>query len=226
MADIEGRNYYELLGLEPGATTDAIKDAYREIARIYHPDSNFYDDIVTDTGPEDSEIFKVITAAYQVLVHEDKRRAYDETLPKGLDSWQDEGDGSRWRASNEQHSDDDEGQEDIPEEWKRERQFFQQNYEEILRPGPRADLTSGDGSTVLAGGVDGEVFKTWGDGESPQPSTLFGSPGASVEEPMFDAIPATRRPMGNPMKDPVQLITYIGLPVMTLVVILELLFLR
>ena len=220
MTDLDGRNYYELLGLEPGATTDAIKEAYREIARIYHPDSNFYDDIIADAGPEDSEVFKAITAAYQVLVHEDKRKAYDDTLPKGLDGWGD---------SEESPYSSDIDEEDIPEEWKKEREYFAEHFDEILKPGPRSNLTGGNAADFHMPGPDGsEPFTSWSDDqrEAVQAGTRFGDLSEDVGNLKIESIPAARRTMDPGMaKDPFQLIVFIGIPLMALVVIAELLLL-
>ena len=36
----EKRDYYEVLGLQKGATDDEIKKAYRKLAKQYHPDLN------------------------------------------------------------------------------------------------------------------------------------------------------------------------------------------
>lgn len=231
MADIEGRNHYELLGLEPGASTEAIKEAYREIARIYHPDSNFYDDIIADTGPDDSAVFKAITAAYQVLVNEEKRRAYDDTLPKGLNDWgEDDGTGSS-PGSYSTDSQDEADDEDIPEEWKKEREFFAENYEEILKPGPRSNLVAGGGEVTRPKVPTEEGADPFGPWEEEkievQAGTRFGD--LSDEKPLSDAnaIPASRRtidPSGT--QDPFLLLMYFGIPLMTLVVLVELLWLK
>ena len=83
MASGERRNLYEVLGVSRDADADAIKKAYRKLARQYHPDVN-----PGDTAAE--ERFKRISEAYAVLGDEEKRRNYDEfgevSLEGGFDA--------------------------------------------------------------------------------------------------------------------------------------------
>jgi len=92
---------YDTLGVAKGASADAIRKAYRKLARRHHPDVN-----PGDGKSEDA--FKKISAAYEVLSDQKKRAAYDEfgeaSLAGGFDpekarayaQWQD---GRQRRAS-------------------------------------------------------------------------------------------------------------------------------
>ena len=64
------RDYYEVLGVERGASADELKKAYRKLAVQFHPDKN-----PGDKAAEDK--FKEIGEAYDVLNDEQKRAAYD-----------------------------------------------------------------------------------------------------------------------------------------------------
>lgn len=64
------KDYYKSLGVDKKASEKEIKDAYRKLARKYHPDAN-----PGDKGSE--EKFKEISEAYEVLSHPDKRKEYD-----------------------------------------------------------------------------------------------------------------------------------------------------
>ncbi len=83
------KNYYELLGVERDASRDDIARAYRNMAQIFHPDSNFFTDIIEDSVDDKHvSIFDRITRAYQTLLDEAKRAAYDKTLLNGtLKDW-------------------------------------------------------------------------------------------------------------------------------------------
>lgn len=64
-------NLYDLLGVSKDADPDAIRKAYRKLARQYHPDVN-----PGDATAE--EKFKKVSSAYDVLSDEKKKKAYDE----------------------------------------------------------------------------------------------------------------------------------------------------
>ena len=63
-------NYYQLLGISKGADEKQIRQAFRRLARKYHPDLNPGD-------KEAEEKFKEINEAHEVLSDPDKRRKYD-----------------------------------------------------------------------------------------------------------------------------------------------------
>jgi hypothetical protein len=66
-------NYYEVLGLRPGANDEDVKQAFRELAKVLHPDRNPGD-------PEAERRFKLVNTAYEALKDAARRRAYDEWL--------------------------------------------------------------------------------------------------------------------------------------------------
>lgn len=69
------KNHYDLLGLFPNATPEEIKDAYRMMAMVWHPD-RFSGNLKLRKFAE--ERFKEINGAYEVLSDPAKRRTYDE----------------------------------------------------------------------------------------------------------------------------------------------------
>ncbi|MBE0431283.1 MAG: J domain-containing protein [Dehalococcoidia bacterium] len=68
---MKSKDYYQALGIGKDASQKEIKQAYRRLARKYHPDLN----------PDDKEAeakFKEMNAAYQVLSDPEKRKKYDQ----------------------------------------------------------------------------------------------------------------------------------------------------
>ncbi len=68
---MNGKDYYEVLGLKKGASNEEIKKAYRKLAVKYHPDKNPGD-------KEAEEKFKEINEAYAVLSDPQKKAQYDQ----------------------------------------------------------------------------------------------------------------------------------------------------
>ncbi|BCX47939.1 molecular chaperone DnaJ [Haloferula helveola] len=91
----EFRDYYETLGISRDATPAEVKQAFRKLARVHHPD------VAQDkSGAE--EKFKEINEAYEVLSDPEKRKKYD-TLGA---NWNQQGGppppgggGARWQSS-------------------------------------------------------------------------------------------------------------------------------
>ena len=77
---MEYKDYYKTLGVARNATPEAIKQAYRKLARKYHPD--------VSKEPDAEARFKEINEANEVLKDPEKRAAYDAL-------------GSQWRAGQE-----------------------------------------------------------------------------------------------------------------------------
>src|SRR5919201_6733174 len=69
---VEFKDYYRILGVDRKADAKTIKSAYRRLARKYHPDV---------AKGKDTERFKEINEAYEVLSDPEKRHRYDSLGP-------------------------------------------------------------------------------------------------------------------------------------------------
>jgi molecular chaperone DnaJ len=65
------KDYYQVLGVPRNATQAAVKKTYRKLAQKFHPDAN-------PGNKEAEERFKEISAAYDVISDEEKRKQYDQ----------------------------------------------------------------------------------------------------------------------------------------------------
>ncbi len=90
------KDYYKVLGVDKKANEKEIKQAFRRLARQYHPDVNPDD-------PQAEERFKEINEAYEVLSDQEKRQKYDQ-LGADWQRWQQTGgrpgdfDWGRWTS--------------------------------------------------------------------------------------------------------------------------------
>ena len=69
-------DHYAALGLASSATLADVRQAYRKKAAFYHPDRNDAEDA--------ADRFRLVQAAYDVLIDADKRQAYDDNRRRNL----------------------------------------------------------------------------------------------------------------------------------------------
>ena len=94
MADNK-RDYYEVLGVQKGASDDEIKKAYRVLAKKYHPDMN--------PGDKEAEAkFKEANEAYAVL--SDSEKLYAQAGAQGADQGGAQGSDGTYNANYEDNT--------------------------------------------------------------------------------------------------------------------------
>ena len=71
------KDYYEILGVTPKASSEEIREAFKKLAKAFHPDKHQGDAFF-------SEKFKSLQEAYNILSNADKRKDYDTQLAAQL----------------------------------------------------------------------------------------------------------------------------------------------
>lgn len=71
------KDYYVILGVPRSESQVGIHEAYRKLAKKYHPDLG---------GPETAETFREIAHAHEILSDPEQRRTYDQTLRREEES--------------------------------------------------------------------------------------------------------------------------------------------
>ena len=72
MMQTKSLTHYQTLEVQPDATPDAIKQAFRRLAKLFHPDRN--------TSASSQQKFQTINHAYEILIDPAKRRVYNQQL--------------------------------------------------------------------------------------------------------------------------------------------------
>ena len=78
---IAKKDFYQLLNVARDASKDEINKSFEELAKIFDPNSHFFDDIIQeDLTEEHNEIFTLIRIAHQTLIDDNSRKVYDESI--------------------------------------------------------------------------------------------------------------------------------------------------
>jgi len=72
------KDYYDILGIDPSASEEEIKNAYRRLAKLYHPDIN----ATGDRHEPNAEKFREVAEAYAVLSFHEARVKYNNARQK------------------------------------------------------------------------------------------------------------------------------------------------
>jgi curved DNA-binding protein CbpA len=113
-------------------------------------------------------------------------------------------------------------EDEIPESWRREREFFEEHFEEILKPAPKVDLVGL--KKPSADSKEGPPAVTEWDDSPPatQATSRFGTILDPRELTQLQTIPTPRRAIVRSLvADPFDLMVYIGLPVMGVIIAIE-----
>lgn len=95
-------SHYELLNLRPKATTAEIKEAFKRVAKLWHPDKSIAWAISGGDKADASEIFQRMTTARDTLITEESRQHYDATFKPMPTTVSEEQFQNKWERLNKQ----------------------------------------------------------------------------------------------------------------------------
>jgi curved DNA-binding protein len=139
------KDYYSVLGISRSASADEIQQAYRKLARKYHPDVSKEKDA--------EQRFKELGEAYEVLKDEQKRKLYDQY-------------GDQWKAVSEGRAPPPSAQGNVDFEGFRSEDFDPQEFNDV---GSLFESFFGGG---FRGGARGGARRQWSSGGADREATL------------------------------------------------------
>ncbi len=74
VSDDSPKNHYELLGVKPTASAQEIRRAYRELSKLYHPDTTELSSAIA------TQKFQALNEAYGILSNPEQRLSYDHKI--------------------------------------------------------------------------------------------------------------------------------------------------
>lgn len=247
------QTYYDILGVDRAATTDDITLAYRQVldeTNTFDVQSDSEEEIIeliktvtlayrTLVDEQKRREYDAALDGCPLPAQEEETTVYDveqvslaespSLTSTGLatlkDGNSDEAQSLAPRVVYEVgHAFSPRNENEIPEEWKQERAFFEENFEEILKPAPKIDLVGTNNVTPEEEGIVAAIAE-WDDLSPTVPaSTRFGTIPSSNELSQLQSVPSPRRTIARSlMADPFDLIVYIGLPIMGVILAIEVL---
>lgn len=228
----ETETLYSKLGVAPSASVEEIHRAYSAISEKFLSAGG---DAASDATEitEDEALFRELTAAYRTLVDVESRRKYDEQIRPEPDptlivhSVEDpQHEMARYQeVVLPQH--------EPTEQWKKERQYFEEHFEEILKPAPKVDLIESAAAAAAGVAPDGEASSVENaaavsdskSGDDIDVTVKFGTFPTDRELSAFPPPKCPRRPIdfSKPL-EPMEIFMYFGLPLFGVILLLEVYF--
>jgi DnaJ-class molecular chaperone len=229
----ETETLYSKLGVSPSASAEEIHRAYNLLSKRFLATA---DDSSTGTTAvaEDEALFRELTSAYRTLVDTESRRNYDRQISGEVDATLVVHDVQDPQHEMARYQEVVLSPHEPTEQWKKEREYFEEHFEEILKPAPKVDLIDSAAAKMTA-----EAMATSDSAVQPSESSVassqdvddvdvtvkFGTFPTDRELSSFLPPKCPRRPISfSKSLDPFDLFLYLGLPLFGVIILLEFYF--
>jgi hypothetical protein len=222
-------NLYQKLGVAPSATADEIHHAYAALSEKLLSDPAAMTSGTTEVT-EDEKLFRELTRAYRTLIDEESRRHYDQSLQQDTEP------SVQLVVHKEEvpeHHAVARYQEVIlaqhgpTEEWQKEREYFEEHFDEILKPAPKVNLI--EAATLEAGVAPVVSTATATAVAHPTEQEIqgeitvrFGTMPTDRELATLDEVKHPRRPISlRAGIDAFDMLLFLGVPLLAVVLLVE-----